>query len=77
MMTDKHLLSVKDAAQFLFGDYDRTHQDRTKRLINQLKVKQIVIGKRTFVVKNELANKLEINLSAEPSDKVVQLKDRG
>jgi hypothetical protein len=76
-MSDKHLLSVKDAAQFLFGDYDRTHQDRTRRLINQLNVKKIVIGKKTFVVKNELADKLEINLSAEPSDKVVQLKDRG
>jgi len=77
MMTEKHLLSVRDAAQFLFGAYDRSHQDRTRRLINQLNVKQIVIGKRTFVVKNELADKLEINLSAEPSGKVVQLKDRG
>ena len=76
-MSDKHLLSVKDAAQFLFGDYDRTHQDRTRRLINQLNVKKIVIGKKTFVVRNELADKLEINLSAESSDKVVQLKDRG
>ena len=76
-MSDKHLLSVKAAAQFLFGDYDRTHQDRTRRLINQLNVKKIVIGKKTFVVRNELADKLEINLSAEPSDKVVQLKDRG
>lgn len=76
-MSDKHLLSVKDAAQFLFGDYDRTHQDRTRRLINQLNVKKIVIGKKTFVVRNELADKLEINLSAEPSDKVIKLKDRG
>ena len=75
-MKDKHLLSVKDASQFLFGDYDRTHQDRTRRLINQLSVRKIVIGKKTFVVKNELADKLEINLSAESSDKVVQLKDR-
>ena len=76
-MSEKHLLSVKDAAQFLFGDYDRTHQDRTRRLINQLNVKKIVIGKKTFVVRNELADKLEISLSAEPSNKVVQLKDRG
>lgn len=76
-MSEKHLLSVKDAAQFLFGDYDRTHQDRTRRLINQLNVKKIVIGKKTFVVRNELADKLEINLSAEPSNKVVKLKDRG
>ena len=76
-MKAKHLLSVKDASQFLIGDYDRTHQDRTRRLINQLSVRKIVIGKKTFVVKNELADKLEINLSAESSDKVVQLKDRG
>lgn len=76
-MSDKHLLSVKDAAQFLFGDYDRSHQDKTRRLINQLNVKKIVIGKKTFVVKKQLADKLEINLSAEPNDKVVQLKDRG
>jgi hypothetical protein len=76
-MSDKHLLSVKDAAQFLFGDYDRSHQDKTRRLINQLNVKKIVIGKKTFVVKKQLADKLEINLSAETSDKVVKLKDRG
>tara|TARA_B100001093_G_scaffold347066_1_gene331663 strand:+ start:406 stop:636 length:231 start_codon:yes stop_codon:yes gene_type:complete len=76
-MSEKHLLSVRDAAQFLFGDYDRSHQDKTRRLINQLNVKKIVIGKKTFVVRNELADKLEINLSAETSDKVVKLKDRG
>lgn len=76
-MSEKHLLSVRDAAQFLFGDYDRSHQDKTRRLINQLDVKKIVIGKKTFVVRNELADKLEINLSAEPNDKVVKLKDRG
>ncbi len=76
-MSEKHLLSVKDAAQFLFGDYDRSHQDKTRRLINQLNVKKIVIGKKTFVVKKQLADKLEINLSAETSDKVVKLKDRG
>jgi hypothetical protein len=76
-MSEKHLLSVRDAAQFLFGDYDRSHQDKTRRLINQLNVKKIVIGKKTFVVRNELADKLEINLSAEPNDKVVKLKDRG
>ena len=76
-MSDKHLLSVKDAAQFLFGDYDRSHQDKTRRLINQLNVKKIVIGKKTFVVKKQLADKLEINMSAETSDKVVKLKDRG
>jgi len=29
------------------------------------------------VVKKQLADKLEINLSAETSDKVVKLKDRG
>ena len=75
-MSEKHLLSVRDAAQFLFGDYDRSHQDKTRRLINQLNVKKIVIGKKTFVVRNELADKLEINLSAEPNDKVVKLKDR-
>ena len=76
-MSEKHLLSVKDAAQFLFGDYDISHQDKTRRLINQLNVKKIVIGKKTFVVKKQLADKLEINLSAETSDKVVKLKDRG
>tara|TARA_R110002050_G_scaffold197559_1_gene332417 strand:+ start:1758 stop:1988 length:231 start_codon:yes stop_codon:yes gene_type:complete len=76
-MSEKHLLSVRDAAQFLFGDYDRSHQDKTRRLINQLNVKKIVIGKKTFVVKKQLADKLEINLSAETSDKVVKLKDRG
>lgn len=76
-MSEKHLLSVRDAAQFLFGDYDRSHQDKTRRLINQLNVKKIVIGKKTFVVKKQLADKLEINLSAEPNDKVVKLKDRG
>ena len=76
-MSEKHLLSVRDAAQFLFGAYDRSHQDRTRRLINQLNVKKIVIGKKTFVVKKQLADKLEINMSAETSDKVVKLKDRG
>ena len=76
-MSEKHLLSVRDAAQFLFGDYDRSHQDKTRRLINQLNVKKIVIGKKTFVVRKQLADKLEINLSAEPNDKVVKLKDRG
>lgn len=76
-MTEQILLSVKDAAQFLFGDFDRTHQDRTRRLINQLELQKIVIGKKTYVVKKELADKFNVNKSAEPSDKVVQLKDRG
>lgn len=76
-MKDQILLSVKDASQFLFGDFDRTHQDRTRRLINQLELQKIVIGKKTYVVKKELADKFNVNKSAEPSDKVVQLKDRG
>ena len=76
-MTDKFLLSVKDAAQFLFGDYDRTNQDRTRRLINQLKLQKIVIGRKTFVVKEELANKFKFNEAAKPNDTIVQLKDRG
>lgn len=76
-MKDQILLSVKDASQFLFGDFDRTHQDRTRRLINQLELQKIVIGKKTYVVKKELADKFNVNKSAEPSDKVVKLKDRG
>lgn len=76
-MTEKCLLSVKDASQFLFGDYDRTNQDRTRRLINQLNLQKIVIGRKTFVVREELADKFKFNESAKPSDKVVKLKDRG
>ena len=76
-MAEQFLLSVKDAAQFLFGDYDRSSQDRTRQLINQLELQKIVIGKKTYVVKKELADKFKINKSAKPSDKVVQLKDRG
>ena len=76
-MTDKHLLSVKDAAQFLFGDYDRSSQDRTRQLINKFELQKYVIGKRTYVVKKELADKFKVNESAKQSDKVVKLKDRG
>ena len=47
-MRDPFLLSVKDAAQFLFGDYDRSSQDRTRQLINKLELQKIVIGKKKF-----------------------------
>ena len=50
-MKDQILLSVKDASQFLFGDFDRTHQDRTRRLINQLELQKIVIGKKHTLLK--------------------------
>tara|TARA_B100000963_G_C22181128_1_gene474540 strand:- start:30 stop:260 length:231 start_codon:yes stop_codon:yes gene_type:complete len=76
-MTEPFLLSVKDAAQFLFGDYDRSSQDRTRQLINKFELQKYVIGKRTYVVKKELADKFKINESAKQSDKVVKLKDRG
>tara|TARA_B100000900_G_scaffold389455_1_gene382357 strand:- start:1163 stop:1393 length:231 start_codon:yes stop_codon:yes gene_type:complete len=76
-MKEPFLLSVKDAAQFLFGDYDRSSQDRTRQLINKFELQKYVIGKRTYVVKKELADKFKINESAKQSDKVVKLKDRG
>jgi len=76
-MREPFLLSVKDAAQFLFGDYDRSSQDRTRQLINKLELQKIIIGKKTYVVRKELADKFTSNKSAKPSDKVVQLKDRG
>ena len=76
-MKEPFLLSVKDAAQFLFGDYDRSSQDRTRQLINKFELQKYVIGKRTYVVKKELADKFKLNESAKPSDKVVKLKDRG
>ena len=76
-MKEPFLLSVKDAAQFLFGDYDRSSQDRTRQLINKFELQKYVIGKRTYVVKKELADKFKFNESAKPSDKVVKLKDRG
>tara|TARA_R100001480_G_scaffold61566_1_gene74008 strand:+ start:875 stop:1105 length:231 start_codon:yes stop_codon:yes gene_type:complete len=76
-MKEPFLLSVKDAAQFLFGDYDRSSQDRTRQLINKFELQKYVIGKRTYVVKKELADKFKVNESAKQSDKVVKLKDRG
>ena len=76
-MKEPFLLSVKDAAQFLFGDYDRSSQDRTRQLINKFELQKYVTGKRTYVVKKELADKFKVNESAKQSDKVVKLKDRG
>jgi len=76
-MKEPFLLSVRDAAQFLFGDYDRSSQDRTRQLINKFELQKYVIGKRTYVVKKELADKFKVNESAKQSDKVVKLKDRG